>query len=50
MVAFDVLGMVVGTAVMGKPESANLEGDNLDNFNSNLTTKEIRDHITNPSK
>ena len=34
MVAFDVLGMVVGTAVMGKPEPATPEGDNLDGFNS----------------
>ncbi len=48
MVAFDVLGMVVGTAIMGKPASAILEGDNLDNFNTNLTTKEIRNHITDP--
>ena len=48
MVAFDVLGMVVGMAVMGKPDPANPEGDNLDHFNSNLTTKEIRDHIIVP--
>jgi RHS repeat-associated protein len=48
MVAFDVLGMVVGTAVMGKPEPATPEGDNLDDFDSNLTTKVIRDHITDP--
>ena len=32
---FDVLGMVVGTAVMGKPEPAIPEGDNLDDFNIN---------------
>ena len=47
-VKFDVLGMVVGMAVMGKPESAIPEGDNLVDFNSNLTTKEIRDHIAEP--
>jgi RHS repeat-associated protein len=48
MVAFDVLGMVVGAAVMGKPDPANPEGDNLDHFNRNLTTKEIHDHIIDP--
>jgi len=48
MMAFDVLGMVVGTAVMGKEEPATQEGDNLDGFNSILTTKEILDHIANP--
>ena len=39
--------MVVGTAVMGKPHPATLEGDNLDDFKSDLIYK-IRDHITNP--
>ena len=31
-VAFDALGMVVGTAVMGKPAPATVEGDSLDGF------------------
>ena len=29
-VAFDALGMVVGTAVMGKPEPAPVEGDSTE--------------------
>jgi RHS repeat-associated protein len=48
MVEFDVLGRVVGTAIMGKPEPATEEGDNLDYFDSNPTTKVILDHIANP--
>jgi RHS repeat-associated protein len=47
-VAFDVLGMVVGTAVMGKPDLHSPEGDNLDHFNNNLTMASIREHLTNP--
>ena len=38
-VAFDVLGMVAGTAVMGKVGSA--EGDSLDNFKTDLTQQQI---------
>jgi RHS repeat-associated protein len=45
-VAFDVLGMVVGTAVMGKPEE-NL-GDSLDGFTTDLTVTVVRDHLENP--
>jgi len=45
-VAFDVLGMVVGTAVMGKPED-NL-GDSLDGFVADLTEAAILDHLANP--
>ena len=45
-VAFDVLGMVVGTTVMGKPEE-NL-GDSLDGFSADLTDAEILDHLANP--
>ncbi len=45
-VAFDTLGMVAGTAVMGKPEE-NL-GDSLDGFKSDLTEAEILDHLENP--
>ena len=36
-VAFDALGMVVGTAVMGKPAPALEEGDSLDGFVADLT-------------
>ncbi|HUF54865.1 MAG TPA: RHS repeat-associated core domain-containing protein [Dehalococcoidia bacterium] len=45
-VAFDALGMVVGTAVMGKPEE-NL-GDSLTGFVANLTDAVILDHLANP--
>lgn len=45
-VAFDTLGMVVGTAVMGKP-GQNL-GDSLDGFAADLTEAEILDHLSNP--
>ena len=45
-VAFDVVGMVVGTAVMGKPEE-NL-GDSLDGFTADLTDAEILDHLAHP--
>ena len=44
-VAFDALGMVVGTAVMGKPEE-NL-GDSLDGFVADLIEAVILDHLTN---
>lgn len=36
-VAFDTLGMVVGTAVMGKPLPARAEGDALNGFVADLT-------------
>lgn len=36
-VAFDVLGMVAGTAVMGKPAPAAEEGDTLEGFAPDLT-------------
>nr|WP_281720112.1 SpvB/TcaC N-terminal domain-containing protein [Nitrosomonas nitrosa] len=36
-VAFDTLGMVVGTAVMGKPLPAPVEGDSLTGFVADLT-------------
>ena len=45
-VTFDILGLVVGTAVMGKPEE-NL-GDSLDGFITDLTDAEIHDHLANP--
>lgn len=44
-VAFDALGIVVGTAVMGKPEE-NL-GDSLDGFTADLSEAVILDHLAN---
>ncbi len=45
-VAFDALGMVVGTAVMGK---ANEDlGDSLDGFNADLDEDTIIAHVQNP--
>jgi RHS repeat-associated protein len=40
-VAFDTLGMVVGTAVMGKPLPAIVEGDSLAGFEADLTKAQI---------
>jgi RHS repeat-associated protein len=45
-VAFDALGLVVGSAVMGKPEE-NL-GDSLDGFVTDLTDAVIQEHLTSP--
>jgi RHS repeat-associated protein len=45
-VAFDTLGMVVGTAVMGKP--ANAEGDTLTGFVADLTQAQLEEFITAP--
>ena len=42
-VAFDALGMVVGTAIMGKPLPAPVEGDTLTGFVADLTQAEIDD-------
>lgn len=47
-VAFDVLGMVVGTAVMGKPAQAPVEGDSLNGFRPDLTQAEIDQFLANP--
>ncbi len=47
-VAFDTLGMVVGTAVMGKPLPAAVEGDALDGFEVDLTEAVTLDHLANP--
>ena len=46
--AFDVLGMVVGTAVSGKKEDGNPAGDSLVGFIPDLDQSEIILHITNP--
>jgi RHS repeat-associated protein len=40
-VAFDTLGMVVGTAVMGKPLPAPVEGDTLSGFAADLTQAQV---------
>ena len=40
-VAFDTLGMVVGTAVMGKPLPATAEGDSLTGFDPDLTQVQL---------
>ncbi|GGO53673.1 SpvB/TcaC N-terminal domain-containing protein [Streptomyces lasiicapitis] len=47
-VAFDALGMVVGTAVMGKPTPAAVEGDALDGFAPDLTHAEIDQFLADP--
>lgn len=47
-VAFDALGMVVGTAVMGKPLPSPVEGDSLEDFEADLTEAVILDHLANP--
>lgn len=45
-VAFDALGNVVGSAVMGKPES--FEGDRLDGFEANLAQEVVQAHLADP--
>ncbi|MCP3951287.1 MAG: toxin, partial [Desulfobacterales bacterium] len=48
-VAFDALGMVAGTAVMGKPEDIPAAGDHLTaNFRADLTQAEIDQYFTAP--
>ena len=47
-IAFDALGMVAGTAVMGKPAPAPVEGDSLAGFDTDLTEAVIVDHLANP--
>lgn len=49
MVAFDALGMVVGTAVMGKPEDNPQQGDLLNfAFRADLTQAEINEFLASP--
>jgi RHS repeat-associated protein len=50
-VAFDALGMVVGTAVMGKPAPAPVEGDTLAGFEADLTQEQLDDffHAAEPA-
>lgn len=45
-VAFDALGIVVGTAVMGKPEQG--DGDSLDGFVADLPLETILEHLRDP--
>jgi RHS repeat-associated protein len=48
-VAFDALGMIAGTAVMGKPEEDPIVGDRLSpNFHADLTQAEIDEFFGNP--
>ncbi len=47
-VAFDALGMVVGTAVMGKPEEDPRPGDSLEGFDPDLTDATIAVHLQDP--
>lgn len=45
---FDALGFVVGTAVMGKPLPATIEGDSLDTFEPDLTEAVVLEHLARP--
>lgn len=45
-VAVDILGMVVGTAVMGKPEES--VGDSLEGFASDVDENVVLDHMQDP--
>jgi RHS repeat-associated protein len=47
-VAVDTLGMVVGTAVMGKPPPAAAEGDTLTGFDPDLTDVAMLNQIASP--
>jgi len=47
-VMFDALGMVVGTAVLGKPPPMPVEGDSFDNFEADLTEAVVLDHLADP--
>lgn len=47
-VVFDTLGLIVGTAVMGKPEDSPRLGDVLDGFDPDLPDDLIASHLQNP--
>jgi len=47
-VAFDVLGMTAGTAVMGKPEDKPQHGDSLDGFDPDLSVAAVIAHLRDP--
>ncbi len=46
--SFDALGMVVGSAMMGKPAPAPAEGDSLTGFTADLTEAQILAQLANP--
>lgn len=47
-VAFDTLGMVAGTAVMGKPQPALVEGDTLSGFVADLSQAQLDQFMSAP--
>lgn len=47
-VAYDAFGLVVGTAVMGKPAPSPSEGDSLTGFEADLTEAVVLAHLANP--
>jgi RHS repeat-associated protein len=47
-VSFDAMGMVVGTAVMGKRNESPRRGDLLDGFAPDLTDDVVATHLANP--
>ncbi|MCF6249735.1 MAG: hypothetical protein L3J75_00495 [Methylococcaceae bacterium] len=47
-VAFDALGLVVGTAVMGEDAEGNIQGDSLAGFVADLTDAVRNQHIDDP--
>jgi RHS repeat-associated protein len=47
-VGFDALGKVVGTAVMGKPAPAPVEGDSVIRLRADLTQTEIDEFLADP--
>src|SRR5262249_61355925 len=47
-VAFDILGMVVGAAVMGKAEPAERQGDSLLNYVADLDDATVLAHLRDP--
>ena len=46
--AFDTLGMLVGTAIMGKALPAPVQGDTLAGFNRDLDDATVLTHLDNP--
>jgi len=46
--SFDALGMLVATAMMGKPPPALVEGDSLAGFNPDLNEAVILNHLADP--
>jgi RHS repeat-associated protein len=47
-VAFDALGMVVGTAVWGMDKDGNPVGDSLNGFEADLEQQQIDDYLSDP--